>query len=577
MALFDEYFDASFDRQGSAFNQLFGTYVGTLLKENKEQYARELKALDPSGELKILSDLRKQRRSLMGDLAGLSRGGDTFTTSFREGGSDAAKEELRLQERNKTKSDNYRTAVGATSAILGVALGQELKDLDENDSKFDDYVSLNIARLIKEAQSVRGASASTRTREGKHGVADAVIAFGEQNNFPKDKQDAIKAAFTEDYKATDADRAVYEDPEKPTPRQKQLLKEMKEGTRTRGSRTRRGSGLPSDSLSKSIIAQIKLLDDQIKAQEKRYREAKDEYLDLARNPGRNFATAPLGSRPSRLSRALDVYGDFRSAAPQAAERMLKESVDAGELTVSDRFAFLAESKDSLGSAPIDVILNRSKNIELIGSAPEGTRLKSTDLDLIRGSLEQMRDASNAPIFGSQNLGEIKFPNGSSLPFNEYLDIVVDNFDKVPSFVEKQGKEAIEKYKTQNARIVSKQIVDWSKTQDESKIKEARTKHNAGKAVSDSINRIQVAKQDFDRTRDRTVLNETIANEYNQLNSTSSELRGDIGNAFLKQVDEFMATPARQRRVDLLSSDLNDLKTTADKLITMPSTESEGAM
>ena len=41
MALFDEYFDASFDRQGSAFNQLFGTYVGTLLKENKEQYARE--------------------------------------------------------------------------------------------------------------------------------------------------------------------------------------------------------------------------------------------------------------------------------------------------------------------------------------------------------------------------------------------------------------------------------------------------------------------------------------------------------------------------------------------------------
>ena len=457
MALFDEYFDASFDRQGSAFNQLFGTYVGTLLKENKEQYARELKALDPSGELEILSDLRKQRRSLMGDLTGLSRGGDTFTTSFREGGSDAAKEELRLQERNKSKLDNYGTALGATASVLAGLLVNEkseigaLRDYDGTEAKLDELVARDVAQIIDAAQTVRGASAESRTREGKHGIGDAIIDFAKQEGLPQKVQDLIEESLTEDFKPSDADRRIYEDPESVTDRQRELLDAMDAGTRTRGSRTRRGSGLPSDSLSKNIIAQIKLLDSQIEAQEKRYRDAKDEYLDLARNPGRNFATAPLGSRPSRLSRALDVYGDFRSAAPQAAERMLKESVDAGELTVSDRFAFLAESKDSLGSAPIDVILNRSKNIELIGSAPEGTRLKSTDLDLIRGSLEQMRDASNAPIFGSQNLGEIKFPNGSSMPFNEYLDIVVDNFDKVPSFVEKQGKEAIEKYKAQNAR------------------------------------------------------------------------------------------------------------------------------
>ena len=80
MALFDEYFDASFDRGESAFSQTFGTYIGTLLKENKEAYARELKAADPSDEYDALKDLRDQRSDLYRRLRDPSRSGDTRTT-----------------------------------------------------------------------------------------------------------------------------------------------------------------------------------------------------------------------------------------------------------------------------------------------------------------------------------------------------------------------------------------------------------------------------------------------------------------------------------------------------------------
>ena len=91
-------YDVGFERGDGGFSSVFGTYIGTRLKENKEKYARELKAADPKNAYSILSDLMKERRQLVQQMGRAQRetmksGGGTYKretggrpdTSFREG------------------------------------------------------------------------------------------------------------------------------------------------------------------------------------------------------------------------------------------------------------------------------------------------------------------------------------------------------------------------------------------------------------------------------------------------------------------------------------------------------------
>ena len=41
-------YDVDFKRGEGGLSSVFGTFIGTRLKENKEAYARELKAADPT-------------------------------------------------------------------------------------------------------------------------------------------------------------------------------------------------------------------------------------------------------------------------------------------------------------------------------------------------------------------------------------------------------------------------------------------------------------------------------------------------------------------------------------------------
>ena len=71
--------------------------------------------------------------------------------------------------------------------------------------------------------------------------------------------------------------------------------------------------------------------------------------------------------------------------------------------------------------------------------------------------------------------------------------------------------------------------------------------------------------DFDKTGDSKKFRQTIADKYNVINQTVREIRGDIGDAFLKQVDEFMATPEISRDASFLSNQMDDLKMAADEI------------
>ena len=174
-------------------------------------------------------------------------------------------------------------------------------------------------------------------------------------------------------------------------------------------------------------------------------------------------------------------------------------------------------------------------------------LDADDVRLVRGSLDRMRRAMKSPMFDEQKYGDIKGPGGKSMPIGKFLDDVTNQFDSVP-----------ESMKAQYSQAISDKIIEWSKTQDEKKLKAARRDYNPKYAVTQSLDRIQAAKRKFDNTGDSKVLRETIATEYNILNDTDKEIRGAGGDAALQRIDDFMSVSEDNRNIDFLSNDLQDL-------------------
>ena len=148
-----------------------------------------------------------------------------------------------------------------------------------------------------------------------------------------------------------------------------------------------------------------------------------------------------------------------------------------------------------------------------------------------------------------------------MEFNQFVEEVLAGFDD-PRL---QSNKKVE-----FAETVSDAMIKWSSDQKldprkQKMLQAARRDNNSGSYVSRSIGKIQRAKMDFDKTGDSKKFRQTLADEYNVINQTDREIRGDIGDAFLKQVDEFMATPEISRDASFLSNQMDDLKMAADEI------------
>ena len=566
MALFDEYFDASFERGESAFNQTFGTYIGTLLKENKEAYARELKAADPTDEYEALKDLRDQRSDLYRQLRdpSSSRGGDTQT--HRTGAASAAEAKLELQEENRSQQDLFNIGVAAASAS-GSAGGKILDFVEgEVDPSDPSKIATAVQDTINHIKLIPGTGTAVRTRAGAHGVGEGIIQYLNDNDVDSAIITAVENALPQTHKPPPDDLARYMNPEEMTIEQDKQLDLIRKGVTTTRKYINGGDRLPAGTSKSLMMGEIEKLDAAIKRQEEIYREAKDAYRSLATNPGRNFATAPIASRPSRLSRALEVYGEYRTADPIAAEEMMETSRAEEELTVPDRFRALPTIEGAGGKSPIDIIMDSTKTISMVRGPrfdPDDGRssdydLTYDDVELVKGSLQRMQRAFKSPMFGEQKYGDVFLDDSkkNKMPIGQFVDGALEGFEDPRLTKEMQA---------QYAQSISDKLIEWQTSQDEKTLKSARRDYNPSSAVSGSIRKIQTAKSEFDKTGDQRVLNQTIADEYNIINSTDSEIRGGVGDAFLKQVDDFMATPARDRRMDLFSSGLVDLQSKADEM------------
>ena len=572
MALLDKYFDVDFQRGPSAFENTFGTYLGILLKENKERRKMEIKAADPTEDIKTFRELIKRKSDLLkeiGSLRGSSSGGGSITTGGRSGAADAAKAQLGLVDENREAQGNFFAGMGGAERFT-----PDIKAFEDFEDKPGEVAS-RTNDLLKDIETQLKSSVAG-TSAGKHGIGRGILLKMEKEGIDQSKINEAQAVLVEKkYLPSSADEKRYYNPELLTEMQEDLIGDIRAGTgMSRKTVKIGGGGADPNAIAKLLMNELASLNTAIESQGDAVRRSQADYRRLISGTDRNLALAPIASRPSGLSRALEVYGQTRQTSPGYAQEMMRASREAGELTVPDRFRSLKTLPTSGGVSPIDMVLDTSDSLAILrgrktigpdgkpveSMAPQLNRLTEQDVSLVRGSLERMSKALKSPMFGKQNYGDVDF-GGRRMEFNQFVEEVLAGFDdpRLPS-----------NKKVEFAETVSDAMIKWSSDQKldprkQKMLQAARRDNNSGSYVSRSIGKIQRAKMDFDKTGDSKKFRQTLADEYNVINQTDREIRGDIGDAFLKQVDEFMATPEISRDASFLSNQMDDLKMAADEI------------
>ena len=142
--------------------------------------------------------------------------------------------------------------------------------------------------------------------------------------------------------------------------------------------------------------------------------------------------------------------------------------------------------------------------------------------------------------------------GDTLEFRNYLENGIAALDEL----EKDDPSVA----TQVAEDLAKELVDWKDSQDESEIKRQRADNQPGFAVSRSINRIRTAKRKADKTGDKKILQQALADETNKIRATDDFSRSAYGDRFLEDVEEFLD----HQDVDYFENNLVELQSAAEE-------------
>mgnify|MGYP003629623358 FL=1 len=164
-------YNVDFERGDGGLKSVFGTFIGNRLKENKEQYAREIKAADPTYEGKQLTALRKERADLLKELrgGGSSASGGSVSSSWASGKADEAKARLKLRDGKEKKQSIYL----AGQNQVGIEVGR-IKSLGLSGV---DITSTLTNEVLPTLQGNMGAPGSTLY--GKHGIGDGILEIQE--------------------------------------------------------------------------------------------------------------------------------------------------------------------------------------------------------------------------------------------------------------------------------------------------------------------------------------------------------------------------------------------------------------
>ena len=555
-------YDVDFERGEGGFKSVFGTFIGTRLKENKEQYARQLKAADPTNEYKILKDLMEERRKLVGDMSRLraspTGGGSVSVSSTDPGLKDAANFVDRVEERNREDGDQFR--LGTQTAQLDDVKAQISRIADGDMS--DDAKRSQITNIYAQFSEK-----SARAEPQRHGLALGISRIVKESGVSEDLADNISLDLRKASGVSEYDEERYDDPTLLTPGQKERLPWYLQGsTRTTSVRKQMGEGIDPSELAGFYNARIRQLDQMIADQQDAYKTASEDYKRLASDPGRNLALAPLGSRPSRLSQTLDMYADIAEADPDRAEAILQASRDNKTsdprdpgVRIPDRFEGLKSVAGSGGKAPIDVLLDSSDSLAMLRgtTGAEGAverDLRSDDVELVRGSLQNMLKTVQSPLYKGQKYGKIEQGKGNMLEMEEYLTGAIEFLDEVP-----------EKDKPKLAQQLSDELIKWRKGQDDRAIKSSRASGQPGYAVAKVIGQVRSAKKQYDKTGDPEPLFKVMSESREAIQNSPAEVRGGVGDSLLGIFDNAASAPLSDQRIQLIDNDLFELENISNEL------------
>ncbi|MBV12459.1 MAG: hypothetical protein CMN21_24975 [Rubinisphaera sp.] len=558
-------FQTDFARAGSPLEGVLGTFMDINIKEGKARQARELKAADPKGFLDIYKEALKNERELMKQLTQLrskSTGGDTISTSFTAPNELAIiKEENRIKDQQRRQLEDKQAGAGAYDAARS-RVRQTLKRIKDADPDTRESLAGQLRGDIQRARM----SAAGQTRGAGHAIHEGMLQDAADLRLPRE---AMRVVFQESAVAriipTDEDKLIYQNPQQLSPSAQAALNRARRGTSTSRRTTKTGTeGVDPSSLAKMLMNQLAVAKAETRRARSQYDQARTEYRRLAGGPDRNLAFAPIATRPSQQSAALDEYTRLVEVDPERAAAVLDASREAGEFTIGDRLAELRADPDAKGKAPIDTVLDQVGALEALtgysrGPAEPGkfgvsviTRnLSAADIPTVRQAMADMLAAVDAPMYAGQKFGKID-SMGDTLEFRNYLENGIAALDEL----EKDDPSVA----TQVAEDFAKELVDWKDSQDESEIKRQRADNQPGFAVSRSINRIRTAKRKADKSGDKKILQQALADETNKIRATDDFSRSAYGDRFLEDVEEFLD----HQDVDYFENNLIELQSAAEE-------------
>ena len=551
-------YDVGFERGEGGFSSVFGTYIGTRLKENKERYKRELKAADPKNAYSILSDLMKERRQLVQQMGRAQRDAvkaassgprTKYTRSSGGGSAIQSKAMLELYQNKQKQKLSIQQGISWASST-------EPKILMENTidrfGKEEPQAALSFWKT-----QVNKAKIGTEFHElgAAHEMKKLLFEKLKEGKISQDQMDKASAYLASAFGLTKG--AIKEDSAGNvesvgfSKSDYELLASLGGGGEKQ-SVTTYGQKVTFDpeQITAAYKPTIDDLDAQIKQAKEDYETAKVEYKGMIKGPDYNLALAPLSSRPSALSQSLSKYGRLREVDPSYAREAMVASEEAGKFVLPTPYEDLTSIEGAGGKSPINLLLSTTDNLRayrgLGTDTGEQRDLTIEEAGLAEGSVSQMLASLDSPLYKGADYDGVR----------EILE------EHKGLFKDAEGFPASKIYV---ANSLADKMSGWEGSLSQDRIFEMSKKDQPAFRVADSIRKSQAAYDKFLKTRDAEQYRAEIAQTYNDLLNTPAEQRGLVGDAYLNEIERYESVDPSRRLPEELNFKLQGLLLSADEI------------
>ena len=576
-------FNVKFQRGDSAFNQLLGQFIGIRSKENKERYAMQIKAADPTEKLKILRTLIQDKNRLIRDMV-KARQGVSITERTGGGGRGSSARAVQAEKfRNENKNALESKRKGALDAQSSDELGRiksqlsALKTVLQRDPPPSEAeINAQKQSFITQAVGQLKEASAGNDRHRVNGKVQALIqviqagiydAAGEDPSKPDSVtqgtqallQDFYNQAVRFDFEPEDA--AIYRAGGKMTPTQNSILEAYGSGGSGGGkSITKRGSA-PSPEVEAMFKKQIETLDAQIQKATSDYEQAEVEFKSLLRGPDYNMALAPVARRPTRFTEIVEDFGRLNRVDPSFARDVLDAGDEPGLFEGPKPYEELLAVRGAAGKSPFDFVLDQSDMIfKMSGDLGMRRELTDSDAQLILSNVGRMAKTVESPMFAmfdDGQFGKMSFDNkqyGFSTGFSTLKEIATRALN------DPKPKERIAA-----ANYVLDTLERWEGSLSKEQIESASRASQPTAVISGYIREATDAYDRFLETRNASEYRKALSDSYNKVAATEPEIRGLVGDAFLNEVERYSAVDESERLPEELNFKLTGLRDTADEL------------